>query len=282
MADPLTAKISICPSFDQGLFYCCDNGRAPSVCCNNVTELLRGQAPFSSITAGPETQTMGTTLSLGAPYSKASATLTYVSKSAKPSSQPSMLAPNSTIVPIQNASSANATSQTDHHSRLAAGLGGGLGGLAGLSIIGIGLLWLWQRKKDQKGEKEELQELPPNRDHIHQPNSMLFPAELSHEDSKASISPFELDSQPIVEKPAGPYETPSNEGLLARKPTIPQKSEKRRSPLLQQANTPQQDEMLVNPLSNESSDGEAASKRALGNSRPDSIDSPSGPWHDRY
>ncbi|KAI4200450.1 MAG: hypothetical protein LQ350_003898 [Teloschistes chrysophthalmus] len=225
---------------------------------------------------------MSSALSIGAPYSKASATLTYVSKSAKPSSQPSMLAPVSTIVPDQNASSANASSQKSHHSRLAAGLGGGLGGLAGLSIIGIGLLWLWQRKKDQTGEKEEPQERPQNYDPIHQPNSMLFPAELSHEDSKASISPFELDSQPIVEKPAGPYETPSNEGLLTRKPTIPPKSEKRRSPLLQQGKPTQEDEMLVSPLSNELSDGETASRQALGNSRPNSVTSPSGPWHDRY
>lgn len=277
LADPLTAKVSICPSQDQGLFYCCDNGRAPLVCCNNVTEILRGQAPFSSITAGPETQTVGTTLTLAAPYSKASATLTYETKSAKPSSQAPMLAPNSTVLPNSNASSATASLQTKHPSRLAAGLGGGLGGLAAVSIIGIGLLWLWRRKKDQKGEKEGPQELPQNNDPIHQPNSMLFPAELSHEDSKASTSPFELDSQPIVEKPAGPHD-----GLLTRTPTIPQKSEKRRSPYLQQENPAQDDEMLVSPLSNGFTNGEAASRQALGNSRPDRVDSPSGPWHDRF
>ncbi|KAL8641844.1 MAG: hypothetical protein Q9228_001391 [Teloschistes exilis] len=277
MADPLTAKVSICPSQDQGLFYCCDNGRAPLVCCNNVTEILRGQAPFSSITAGPETQTMGTTLSLAAPYSKAAATLTYETKSTKPSSQAPMLAPNSTVLPNSNASSASASSETNHPSRLAAGLGGGLGGLAGVSIIGIGLLWLWRQKKDQKGEKEGPQELPQNNDPIHQPNSMLFPAELGHEDSKASTSPFELDSQPIVEKPAGLHD-----GLLTRTPTIPQKSEKRRSPYLQQEYPAQDDEMLVSPLSNEVSDAEAASRQLLGNSGPDSVDSPSGPWHDRF
>ncbi|KAL8666925.1 MAG: hypothetical protein Q9202_001165 [Teloschistes flavicans] len=286
MADPLTAKVSICPSPNQGLSYCCDNGRAPSVCCNNATELLQGEAPFSSITAGPESRTVGTTLSTGASFSVVTTTLTHDTTSAKPSSYTSMLALNSTVSPDPGASTTNATSQANHHSRLGAGLGGGLGGFAGVSIISIGLFYLWRRKKADKEEKRSgPHELEPSYDPIHQPNAMLFPAELSHEDSKASISPFELDSRPIVEKPAGPYETSSQEEPLSRKPTIPTKSEKRRSPYLQQEHSAQEDEMLVSPLvsplNSDHSNGEA-SRRAQGTFRPDSVGSPSGPWHDRF
>ncbi|KAL8693935.1 MAG: hypothetical protein Q9218_001349 [Villophora microphyllina] len=245
---------------------------------------MHAEEGFSSITAGPETQTAATTLSTGAPLSAPSTTPAIQVLRTNYSSQALGLLPSSTVLPrpAQSSSTTSSSSQTPHHSSIGAGVGGGLGSAIAISIIGVGLFYLRRRKKQYSQEAKEEPRAKPNTTAISWPISTLYPAELSQENSEAPMKPVELDSIPAT-KLVDLHEKQSKASLLSRAPTLPLRSDRRPSPYLQREHPTQEDDMLVSPVS-DLSDNEAAPRRPppIGVNRPDSVSTYSGPWHDRY
>ncbi|KAL8705476.1 MAG: hypothetical protein Q9201_001407 [Fulgogasparrea decipioides] len=216
--------------------------------------------------------------------------------------------------PTPPASLSEPTSQVHSHSKLAAGLGGGLGGTAAIAV-GIVLCFLFRRKqREVEKVKQERHEMPTV-DQCPGLNSALFVAELNHEDSKISTSPVELDSNiigtpsgpgelhgeeryqtktpppppksskrlnsKVAETPAGPYELHSEERVSTYTPSPPPRSSRRPSPFIHPAIPVQGDLVDSRPVSNLTDTG-AIPRRPPAGHRPDSMGSLSGPWHDSY
>ncbi|KAL8736689.1 MAG: hypothetical protein Q9166_000055 [cf. Caloplaca sp. 2 TL-2023] len=230
---------------------------------------MNREAPFSSITAGPASATAASILGdddPSAPTSTSLDTLTYTLRKtvSKPSTQPSIPPQNSTLGP-QN-------TEATHRSNLGAGLGGGLGGATAAILIATAIAIYWKRKHRRAEKGENKYHEMESQDPTHRHNSMLFPAELTHEDSKASLKPAELSS--ITAKPVtGPYE------LHAEDKAIEKSSDDVKA--TPSDKTEVDNTSMASDLS-DLKEAEAKLKRPLAQNRPDSTYSQSGPWHDSY
>lgn len=179
--------MSVCEHTNSspGFNFCCDNGRTPTTCCKNSSELIHSDAPFSSITAGPASQTPGVALQLGAPVAATTSPTQEIIGTFALASQTSQVTPDSSTSSVSNqtASTNFAPQAHPHHSALDAGLGSGLGGAFAITLTAFILVYLRRRKRRKQTEhdsKDEPHELP-TADPSLRPNSMLFPAELNHE-----------------------------------------------------------------------------------------------------
>ncbi|KAL8771836.1 MAG: hypothetical protein Q9209_002774 [Squamulea sp. 1 TL-2023] len=242
---------------------------------------MNREPPISSITAGPPRATAASNIEDDDPSiitSTSSGTLTLTLRKTVTPSRSSLrstssLGPSSLSV---NSSSANAPQTSDippatgHHSKLGAGLGGGLGGAAAL-LIGAAIFILCRRRQKPSTESDVKYHEMDAHDSTYQHNSMLFPAELTNEDSKTSMEPAELS--PKTAPAFGPYELPGDDKAVG----VPVASSN------SVENTHQEkpkmgDTTTVSELSS-LQDTEANVRRPLAPKRPDSH---SGPWHDNF
>ncbi|KAL8786646.1 MAG: hypothetical protein Q9213_002675 [Squamulea squamosa] len=280
--DLYLSKISSLIGPGNGINICCDLGRTPGECCKNGSELMNREPPISSITAGPPRATASSNIEdddPSLPTSTSSGTLTLtlrktVTSSRSSLSSTSLLGPSSLSV---NSSSANTQTSdippaTGNHSNLGAGLGGGLGGAAAL-LIGIAVFIFYRRRQKPSIESNVKYHEMDAHDSTYQHNSMLFPAELTNEDSKTSMEPAELS--PKTAPAFGPYELPGgDEAVGAAQVPVASSNNVENS---HQEKPKLGDTTTVSELSG-LQDTEVKVRRPLAQKRPDSHSS--GPWHD--
>ncbi|KAL8922409.1 MAG: hypothetical protein Q9172_003565 [Xanthocarpia lactea] len=274
----LNAFLSTCDSDSpgNGFSFCCDAGRKPGECCNNGSEILSGDKPYSSITAGPPRATGASILRDDDPslptsttFRSFTTTVRRTVSSSRSSSNPSPPSPSSFNPSSSNPNPQQSTippvTEAASHSNLGAGLGGGLGGSAAL-VTGIAVFICCRRRYKRVKEGVDTHQEMDADNSTHRPNSMLFPAELAHEESLAWKEPAELSPQ-AAELPPGPYELPGDATTIVDDrgpPTISDNAEIR---------------LQHKPELRDPSDTDVEVKRPLAQKR---MGSGSGPWQDDY